>query len=199
MAFYEEDKKMQCRLAPKLTEAHFNLKPFGAKMRVKKAAQVLSHSVAAGISTYVHFGKFNKRAEGTARFADMVNNLFDLLNSSQPNGVSVYRRALRPGSPAFDILDEMSQWLHSWKTIDNDGRNITSTYKFIRGWITNIEATKQLSTYLFEDKNFEFFCTRRVCTDALENFFAMIRSRHGFNQNPSPIAFSHSFRQTVMQ
>ena len=48
--FYNHDSKLPVRMAPKLSGKHINLPPF-APMRVNLAAQVLSHSVAAGILT----------------------------------------------------------------------------------------------------------------------------------------------------
>ena len=48
--FYNKDKVMSIKMAPKLTDRHITLPPFGA-MRVNLAAQGLSHSVAAGINT----------------------------------------------------------------------------------------------------------------------------------------------------
>ena len=50
--FYRFDKGHEIRLAPKLTDKHINLPPF-TSMHVNLAAQVLSHSVAAGISFLV--------------------------------------------------------------------------------------------------------------------------------------------------
>ena len=45
--FYNIDKMQMIQMAPKLKERHIELPPFSA-MRVNLAAQVLSHSVAAG-------------------------------------------------------------------------------------------------------------------------------------------------------
>ena len=50
--FFNKDQKLPTRLAPKLTEKHLNPNGF-SKMKVKLAAQVLSHSVAAAMFTYV--------------------------------------------------------------------------------------------------------------------------------------------------
>ena len=50
--FYNIDKVQMIQLAPKLTDKHIQLPPFSA-MRVNLAAQILSHSVAAGISFLV--------------------------------------------------------------------------------------------------------------------------------------------------
>lgn len=50
-------------------------------MRVCLAAEVLSHTVAAGISTYVALGKLPDEAIHTAEFVEAVDGLFDCFNS----------------------------------------------------------------------------------------------------------------------
>ncbi|KAL4135467.1 hypothetical protein QTP88_007073 [Uroleucon formosanum] len=54
--FYNEDSKLNLRLAPKLTHAHINPGPF-EKMRVYLAAQIFSESVAAGMNTHVEISQ----------------------------------------------------------------------------------------------------------------------------------------------
>ncbi len=41
VALYDLDRKQQIRLCPKLRDAHFNMKPLGAKMKVRYASQVV--------------------------------------------------------------------------------------------------------------------------------------------------------------
>lgn len=50
--FYENDSRKAIRLAPRLKKTHIELPPF-APLRVCLATQVLSHSVAAGMSAMV--------------------------------------------------------------------------------------------------------------------------------------------------
>jgi len=80
--FYTIDKKAQFRAAPKLTDSHINPNNF-EKMKVKYAAQVLSHSVSAGINTYVTLGFLPAAAIFTADFIRIFDKLFDILNSSK--------------------------------------------------------------------------------------------------------------------
>ena len=47
--FYDQDASKPIRMAPRLTKRHLDLPPF-ANLRVSLAAQVLSHSVAAGMA-----------------------------------------------------------------------------------------------------------------------------------------------------
>ena len=52
--FYEMDSSKPVRLAPRLTKIHIDLPPF-SPLRVYLAAQVISHSVAAGITAMVEW------------------------------------------------------------------------------------------------------------------------------------------------
>ena len=78
--FYRFDKGHEIRLAPKLTDKHINLPPF-TSMRVNLAAQVLSHSVAAGISFLVRAGIMPESAISTAQFVEHFDVLFNTFNS----------------------------------------------------------------------------------------------------------------------
>ena len=65
--FYRADSKFPIRMAPKLMHKHIELQPF-APLSIKLATQVLSHSVAAGISTTVSLGALPEGAQHTAVF-----------------------------------------------------------------------------------------------------------------------------------
>ena len=52
-----------------------------ASMRVNVAAQVLSHSVAAKISTSTSLGEIFKKANNTVEFVNMFDKLFNTFNS----------------------------------------------------------------------------------------------------------------------
>ena len=78
--FYHFDKSHEIRLALKLTDKHINLPPF-TSMRVNLAAQVLSHSVAAGISFLVRAGIMPESARSTAQFVEHFDVLFNTFNS----------------------------------------------------------------------------------------------------------------------
>ena len=78
--FYNFDKMQVIQMAPKLKDKHIELPPF-ASMQVNLAAQVLSHSVAAGISTLVVLKQLNEDAKYTAQFIEHFDVLFNCFNS----------------------------------------------------------------------------------------------------------------------
>ena len=67
-------------MAPKLKEKHMELPPFQA-MHVNLTAQVLSHSVAARISTLVTLKYLPEEAVKTSTFVDHFDALFNTFNS----------------------------------------------------------------------------------------------------------------------
>ena len=79
--FYEKDKLLPIRAAPKLTEKHIHPTNF-QKMKVKYATQIFSHTVAAAICTYFSVGSLAPSALGTAELLSRFDSLFDCVNSS---------------------------------------------------------------------------------------------------------------------
>ncbi|VEN52942.1 unnamed protein product, partial [Callosobruchus maculatus] len=79
--FYNLDKDRQFKLAPRLTNDHIYPNNF-QKQKVKLATQVFSHSVAVAMHTHIEFNALPGEAAITANFISKMNNLFDLLNSS---------------------------------------------------------------------------------------------------------------------
>lgn len=76
LKFFEMDNNVPTRKAPKLTKGNFALNSF-TKTRVNKAAQVLSHTVSAGLYIYVALGRLPAEAVHTADFVGLVDGLFD--------------------------------------------------------------------------------------------------------------------------
>ena len=80
--FYLFDKDNEVRYAPKLTDDHINL-PFNKKMKVNLVAQVLSHTVAAGICTLIRTGYFEEKLQQTAIFIKEIDSILNLYNEIQ--------------------------------------------------------------------------------------------------------------------
>lgn len=72
--FLDFDKIQHIRMAPKLSDKHLNLPAFST-MKVKLATQVLSHSVATGISSLASAGYLPVTALKTAAFVEDIDSL----------------------------------------------------------------------------------------------------------------------------
>ena len=103
--FYRMYSSLPICMAPKLTEKHINLPPFSA-MGVKLATQVLSHTVAAGITTLCALKAIDADAIHTAQFIDKMDSLFNVFYSSSLSDSHPLRRAIKQNSDHFAFIDE---------------------------------------------------------------------------------------------
>lgn len=196
-AMYNLDKTKQFRLAPKLTDDHLNPNAF-KKMRVKLASQVLSHSVAVAMHTYIDFGKIPEEARTTANFISTMNKLFDILNSSTLESYQAFMGTAKQ----IQFLNKMDDMFSSLKVIqrrkdknnEEKEKDVTNTLKFIYGWRLTISSILKLWEVL-QKKNYKFLFTRNLNQDCLENYFGQIRNACGNARNPTPIQFARAFKK----
>lgn len=194
-AFYESDSKRSIRMAPRLTKKHLELPPFAA-MRVCYAAQVLSHTVAAGICTYIDLGKMSDEAMHTAEFITLIDGLFDSFNSRFCFDKKVLRRPISAKSDLshWPHLRDCEQQLKSLKVAESRAH-----IPCLSGWLMNINALTLLWEILKSEYNFSFLLTSRLNQDSLENLFSVIRGRGGHRDNPDPVHFHSAFKQVLVQ
>ena len=186
--FYDFDKTMPVRMAPKLTDKHLELPPF-TSMRVNLAAQVLSHSVAAGMQTLCCFGKLPEEATHTAQFIDKFDKLFNAFNSrtvksSQPMGHPFTRTS---GHEKF--FSEMLNYLDNLHLADS-----CRSLPCIFGWKLSIMSLLEIWKLLSTEKSYQFLLTSRLNQDCVENLFSVIRGSGGHRDNPNVSEFRASFR-----
>ena len=195
---YEIDTKKarSLRLAPKLTPKHFIVSAF-QKMKVKKAAQVLSHSVSSAILFYICIGLLPQEASHTAFFVDKVDKLFDCLNSRSPSNSKVYLRSMTKESPHCEFLEKMGDLFANLKVLSNN-----TQIPSILGWRISISCVislwNELQTQLIGGADIKFLNTRFIQQDCLENFFSVIRSKGGFNENPTSDQSRNAYKHCIV-
>lgn len=183
--FYKIDSSLPIRLAPKLSEKHVNPPPFKT-MSVKLATQVLSHSVASGISLLCSLGQLPKEAMPTAVLCETMDKLFNVFNSYSLFNANKFKRAF------------------SGKMSDHHCTFLRSTYQFlssletkrslpcIEGWKHNITSLLQLWGSMVDPK--AVLCTSRLNQDCLENLFSLIRGHGRHRDNPDSVQFIAAYR-----
>jgi hypothetical protein len=197
-SLYDRDSSLSIRCCPKLTDKHINPNGF-TKMKVKLATQVLSHTVAAAISTYVSLGAMSASAAGTAEFITAFDKIFDCLNSSSvkyANG-KLHRKALSDSSVHLKFLtDEAIPFLSSIKVINRTtGADATNTLRCLKGFQITLHGILALWSELRSAHSFKFLLTRRLNQDPLENFFGTVRQQGGNSDNPTPGQFRTAFKK----
>ena len=112
--FFEKDSSKSVRLAPKLTQRHLDLPPF-SRLRVRLAAQTLSHTVATGMKVLAQWDIIGADAEHTADFLENFDRLFNVFNSNSLHSTAKMRHAFNDTSGHREFLQEMLDWLKSLK------------------------------------------------------------------------------------
>ena len=188
--FYNLDKSQPIQMAPKLKEKHINLPPF-ASMRVNLAAQVLSHSVAAGLASMVTFKQLPESATDTAEFVEHFDALFNTFNSCTLRSSQRLRHAFNDSSGHHSFLRDILRYLERIKT--KDGKELPCIY----GWKLSINALLGLWQVLKTEEAFQFLLTSRLNQDCAENLFSVIHKKGGFRDNPDAQQFKDAFKYVV--
>lgn len=112
--FYEHDKNYPVRAAPKLTKSHIHPNNF-EKMKVKYAFQVFSHTVATGLRLFLRFGAIPATGLATAEFVDLVDKLFDILNSSTLYSTKQFHTAFEGLQNQINFLNNCELYFNNLK------------------------------------------------------------------------------------
>jgi hypothetical protein len=188
--FYDFDKEGGIKMAPKLTDNHINL-PMFTKMRVNLAAQVLSHSVAAGMSTMQRLGRLPEEAKVTANFLEQMDQLFNCFNSSSVHSKRKFGHALSANSGHIQFLHESRNYLNNLELPHH------KPLPCLEGWKMAISSLLALWEDLSENFGFKFLLTNRLNQDCAENLFSIIRGKGGKRDNPDAREFRAAYRQVV--
>lgn len=187
-------------LANKLTSRHIQFHQ--QKMKVYLATQVFSKSVADALRFLYHEkipGFSHRNVLVTADFCDFFNDLFDLFNSRKLFSYG-YRAPLKQATMTqwVQFMEQAKTTLLCFATLQDKLVIMTPKKTGFLGFFANIDSLKKLASNLFENEDFEFILTYKLCQDFLELFFNAIRLRNGWNFNPTPYQFKNAFRQLLV-
>ncbi|GFS27409.1 transposable element P transposase [Elysia marginata] len=196
--FFEKDQAFPLKMAPKLTKKHIDV-PIFSKLRVNLAAQVLSHSVAAGIAFLCQTGIFPAQYMATSKFIQRFDSLFNVFNVNGGNSKAPFKHPITPTSSHVAFLVESKAWLKSLHYGTDDSRKPAESLPCIRGWLQTIEALLLLiKNTLTDESNTKYLLSNRLNQDCIENLFAIIRSKGGHRNNPDPQEFRFALRQVMV-
>ena len=166
VTLHELDTKESLKLIPRVTHQHITGLKFSSRMKVKYAANVLSHSVASALNYLLDLGKLPSSASATSHYCQQINDIFDVLNSSSPRATNIFRRPYKTDGRSAIFLQEALDWLKLLKRNNSDRKQ-----NFIDGFIQSINVVLLLSQKL-KSMGIPYLSTRNLCQDPLELFFA---------------------------
>lgn len=193
--FYNKDKELTIRSAHKLTDKHIHPNNFN-KMKAKYATQVLSHTVAASLCTYISLGILPPSAMGTAELILKFDTLLGSVNSSKLHSPKKPKTPITETSNHISFFNEAIDFMKILKVFHGN-TDATGRIKCMKGWVITINAIILIWKQLQQNHNFKSLFTHRLNTDPLENFFGTIRQQGGNSDNPTATQFIRVFRKLL--
>ena len=148
------------------------------KMRIRLKAQVLSHSVAAGITTLARLNHLPMEAISTATFIENMAQLFNALNSSPFLRKQKFGHEITNDSGHIELLKQMDAYLEESHVPDK------WQVRCISGWIISINSLVLLWHHLHTQFKFRFLLTNRLNQDCVKNSFSVIGGKGGKREIP---------------
>lgn len=187
--------------ATKLRAAHIEWQK--QKMKVNLAAQTLSASVADAIDFCREDLKLPqfKDSEATTKFIRLFDRLFDCLNSRNTVAKG-FKAPLRPGSKGIwmKFLEEAKEYIRGLTGPAGNAIFKTSRKTAFVGFLVSIESTIGLASSLLlgEAASLRYLLMYKLSQDHIELFFAAIRCKGGWNNNPTVAQFVAAYKRLVV-
>ncbi|XP_065324781.1 uncharacterized protein LOC135931529 [Gordionus sp. m RMFG-2023] len=171
-------------------------------MKVKLAVQVFSASVSNSLLFAQHqeIPGF-ENCDGTINFILMIDQMFDYLNTRNCLGKG-YKAPLYNNTIAEyeNHFDECIKTLKSLKLTNGIYVYKSNKKTCVEGLILSMKSILEMGKELLtgETPKMKFFLTYKTSQDHLELYFCSIRSRGGFNDNPSAYQVRSAVRISLM-
>lgn len=186
-------------LATKIRRRHIHY--FKEKMKVRLAAQLLSRSVADALlycktKNIQYFNNCN----ATITFCRHINDIFDFLNTRNFLSKLQHKRPLY-----LEHYEEMTDFINSsikYLTTLKDRNHfpiLTSSRKTgFNGLIVCLNSMSRLFDNVIKTGQLSFILSYKISQDHIEMLFSAIRSRGGFNNNPTASQFEATYKKLLI-
>ncbi|KAL3181061.1 hypothetical protein MRX96_037120 [Rhipicephalus microplus] len=165
--------------------------------------QTLSASVADAIDFCREDLKLPqfKDSPATTKFIRLFDRLFDCLNSRNPVAKR-FKAPLRPGSKGIwlSFLEEAKEYIRGLTGPTEIAIFKTSRKTAFLGFLLSIESTIGLASSLLlgEAAPLRYLLMYKLSQDHIELFFAAIRCKGGWNNNPTVAPFVAAYKRLVV-
>jgi hypothetical protein len=195
----QEDEELH--LATKIRRRHINY--CTEKMKVKLAVQVFSSSVADAIEYCdldLKHPSFRNTA-GTVNFCRTIDKLFDILNTRNSLSKSPFKKPLSEVniSSTKAFFAEAKNYILNLKNLSGEKMVLSKRKTGFIGLIINMLSVESIvEKYIIEKKYFNYLLTYKLSQDHIETFFCAIRSKGGFNNNPTASQFEAAYKRLLI-
>ncbi|VEN64055.1 unnamed protein product [Callosobruchus maculatus] len=172
------------------------------KMRVSLAVQTLSKSVADALD-FLNKDIRHKdfaNSEATAEFCRIMNNTFDIFNSRNVLTKKPFEKPLSAKNHTlyYQYLDECVKYIKQLKIFGKPVLESPKRTGFL-GFIISITSLKMLyDERVLEKQHLKYILTYKLSQDHLEIFFSCVRSKGGYNNNPTSKQFQSIIKRLLV-
>lgn len=196
---YKLQLKLNLKFANKLSSAHVNFR--ANIMKVKLAAQTLSSSTAAALE-FLQFSEVENFQDcaGTIEFIKVIDEIFDFLNSRNPFGKG-FKKPIFLNNIDFlqQRIEQKIEYLYTLVGPDNNKLCVGKRKTFILRFAAAVKSILQIAKHILIEPCFKYLMTYRFSQDHLELFFAQVRRRHGWNNNPNVLQFKAAMKSLLVK
>lgn len=195
-------EKENIHLGTKITNRHINF--HNEKMKVKLAAQIFSTRVSDTLIFLNHTKSEFAEALPTARFCQIFNNIFDIMNSRRKFGKNETEQciSIENLSKIEANINNYITYIKSLKLVDKKSDMVIPILESKRrvgfwGLIFGMNSVLNIAKYLFEKKYISYLLTYKMSQDHIETFFSSIRRMGGLNNNPTCLQFKRAYKKLM--
>lgn len=162
---------------------------------VKLAAQVFSHLLASTIRTCISTAELKSdTASDTADFIEIMDRLFDCLNSRNLFSKNPYNCALSD----FGVVKSLQAENYFENIFKVNAKGKESRPPCFNGFIQTINGVLSFFDDELQNNNLTFLCINRLNQDVLDNLFSIFWQKEGYNKNPTARIIRTLFRSTCV-
>lgn len=176
---YDAQKSLPWNLGNKLSKTHLEWEK--RKMSVRLAAETLSNSCADAMLFMKEECELFKNVDATAEYTRIINDIFDIMNSTKAEGGTKYKRAITKSNAQemFSRFDTATNFLNELTTIEGTSVFSASISTAFFGLKVNMMNFRKIYREYVETDRMVALVTHRFSQDHLETFFGSIRSMGG--------------------
>lgn len=138
--------------------------------------------------------------KATTEFCKIINNAFDILNRRKLYSKKPYNSAINNDNfEKYQLFTmEFQKYINDLKF--EDGTNVIDSKRKtgFKGIAMGLQSALDLFKLLISKNHMKFFITYKISQDHLETFFCAIRSKGGYNDNPTCRQFQAAYKRLLV-
>lgn len=138
--------------------------------------------------------------EATSEFCKIINNALDMLNSRKLYSLKPFNRAI-----SYDTIEKYEEFTFKFCAyiedlkLENGVKVLESQRKTgFKGLMMGLHNALTLFKLLYSTNHITFLLTYKLSQDHIETLFSAVRSKGGYNDNPTCRQFQAAYKRLLV-